>query len=116
MLLNFRTPFIWLVLTVVLALMYAYVPGTKQGFRMQLPGAGLAAVRWIVMTWAFSVYEDQFNGFTAYGNLTTIIILMLWLYAGMYVILAGAFMNRYFKPAFQFFIGKKNVDKRKKID
>ncbi len=116
MLLNFRTPFIWLVLTVVLALMYAYVPGTKQGFRMQLPGAGFAAVGWSVMTWAFSVYEDQFNGFTAYGNLTTIIILMMWLYAGMYVILAGAFMNRYFKPAFQFFIGKKNVDKRKKID
>ena len=116
MLLNFRTPFIWLVLTVVLALMYAYVPGTKQGFRMQLPGAGFAAVGWSVMTWAFSVYEDEFNGFTAYGNLTTIIILMLWLYAGMYVILAGAFMNRYFKPAFQFFIGKKNVDKRKKID
>ena len=116
MLLNLRTPFIWLVLTVVLALMYAYVPGTKQGFRMQLPGAGFAAVGWSVMTWAFSVYEDQFNGFTAYGNLTTIIILMLWLYAGMYVILAGAFMNRYFKPAFQFFIGKKNVDKRKKID
>ena len=116
MLLNFRTPFIWLVLTVVLALMYAYVPGTKQGFRMQLPGAGFAAVGWSVMTWAFSVYEDQFNGFTAYGNFTTIIIFMLWLYAGMYVILAGAFMNRYFKPAFQFFIGKKNVDKRKKID
>ena len=116
MLLNFRTPFIWLVLTVVLALMYAYVPGTKQGFRMQLPGAGFAAVGWSVMTWAFSVYEDQFNGFTAYGNLTTIIILMLWLYAGIYVILAGAFMNRYFKPAFQFFIGKMNVDKRKKID
>ncbi len=115
-LLNFRTPFIWLILTVVLALLYAYVPGTKQGFRMQLPGAGFAAVGWSVMTWAFSVYEDQFNGFTAYGNLTTIIILMLWLYAGMYVILAGAFMNRYFKPAFQFFVGKKNVDKRKKID
>ena len=115
-LLNFRTPFIWLILTVVLALLYAYVPGTKQGFRMQLPGAGFAAVGWSVMTWAFSIYEDQFNGFTAYGNLTTIIILMLWLYAGMYVILAGAFMNRYFKPAFQFFIGKKNVDKRKKID
>ena len=115
-LLNFRTPFIWLILTVVLALLYAYVPGTKQGFRMQLPGAGFAAVGWSVMTWAFSIYEDQFNGFTAYGNLTTIIILMLWLYAGMYVILAGAFMNRYFKPAFQFFIGKKNVDKRKKSD
>ena len=111
LLLNFRTPFIWLVLTLVLALMYAYVPGTRLKFRMQLPGAAFASVGWSVMTWAFSVYEDRFNGFTTYGNLTTIIILMLWLYAGMYVILAGAFMNRYFKPAFQFFIGRKKVNK-----
>lgn len=116
LLLNFRTPFLWLVVTLVIALMYTYVPGTKLGFRMQLPGAGFAAVGWSVMTWAFSIYEDQFNGFTTYGNLTTIIILMLWLYAGMYVILVGAYVNRYFKPAFQFFIGKKDVDKRKKID
>lgn len=116
LLLSFRTPFVWLVLTLVIALMYTYVPGTKLGFRMQLPGAGFAAVGWSVMTWGFSIYEDQFNGFTAYGNLTTIIILMLWLYAGMYVILAGAYVNRYFKPAFQFFIGKKEVDKRRKID
>lgn len=116
LLLSFRTPFVWLVLTLVIALMYTYVPGTKLGFRMQLPGAGFAAVGWSVMTWGFSIYEDQFNGFTTYGNLTTIIILMLWLYAGMYVILAGAYVNRYFKPAFQFFIGKKEVDKRRKID
>lgn len=116
LLMNFRTPFIWLVLTLLIALMYTYVPGTKLGFRMQLPGAGFAAVGWSVMTWGFSVYEDRFNGFTTYGNLTTIIILMLWLYAGMYVILVGAYVNRYFKPAFQFFIGKKDVDKRKKID
>lgn len=107
LLMNFRTPFIWLVLTLLIALMYTYVPGTKLGFRMQLPGAGFAAVGWSVMTWAFSIYEDRFNGFTTYGNLTTIIILMLWLYAGMYVILVGAYVNRYFKPAFQFFIGKK---------
>lgn len=106
----------WVVLTLVIALMYTYVPGTKLGFKMQIPGAGFAAVGWSFMTWAFSIYVDEFNGFNTYGNLTTIIILMLWLYAGMYIILVGAYMNRYFKPAFQFFIGKKNVDKRKKID
>ena len=107
LLLHFRSLFIWAVLTVVIALMYAYVPGTRQGFKMQLPGAVFAAVAWSVMTWAFSIYIDVFNGFTTYGNLTTIIILMLWLYAAMYIIMAGAYMNRYFKPAFQFFIGKK---------
>ena len=112
-LIHFRTPLVWAVLTVIIALMYAYVPGTRQGFKIQLPGAVFAAVAWSIMTWAFSLYVDEFNGFTMYGNLTTIIILMLWLYAAMYIILAGAFINRYFKPAFQFFIGKKHTDRNK---
>ena len=115
LLLHFRSLFVWAVLTVVIALMYAYVQGTRQGFKMQLPGAVFAAVAWSVMTWAFSIYIDVFNGFTTYGNLTTIIILMLWLYAAMYIIMAGAYMNRYFKPAFQFFVGKKYIDRKEKI-
>ncbi len=111
-LIHFRTPLVWAVLTVIIALMYAYVPGTRQGFKIQLPGAVFAAVAWSIMTWAFSLYVDEFNGLTMYGNLTTIIILMLWLYAAMYIILA-AFINRYFKPAFQFFIGKKHTDRKR---
>ena len=107
LMIHFRTLFVWAVLTVVIALMYAYVPGARTGFKLQLPGAVFAAVAWSVMTWAFSIYIDEFNGFGMYGSLTTIIILMLWMYAAMYIILAGAYMNRYFKPAFQFFIGKK---------
>lgn len=115
LLIHFRTPLMWVVLTIVIALMYAYVPGTRLGFKMQLPGAAFAAVAWSIMTWAFSVYIDDFNGFNTYGNLTTIIILMLWMYAAMYIILAGAYINRYFKPAFQFFVGKKNIDRNEKI-
>lgn len=115
LLMHFRTPLMWAVLTIVIALMYAYVPGTRLGFKMQLPGAGFAAVAWSVMTWAFSIYVDDFNGFNTYGNLTTIIILMLWMYAAMYIILAGAYINRYFKPAFQFFVGKKHIDRKEKI-
>lgn len=115
LLMHFRSPFVWAVLTIVIALMYAYVPGARLGFKMQLPGAVFAAVAWSVMTWAFSLYVDVFNGFTTYGNLTTIIILMLWLYAAMYIILAGAYINRYFKPAFQFFVGKKHIDRKEKI-
>ncbi len=115
LMIHFRTLFVWAVLTVVIALMYAYVPGARTGFKLQLPGAVFAAVAWSVMTWAFSIYIDEFNGFGMYGSLTTIIILMLWMYAAMYIILAGAYMNRYFKPAFQFFIGKKHIDRKEKI-
>lgn len=112
---HFRTLLVWAVLTVVIALLYAYVPGTRLGFKMQLPGAVFAAVAWSVMTWAFSIYIDEFNGFNTYGSLTTIIILMLWLYTAMYIILVGAYINRYFKPAFQFFVGKKHIDRKEKI-
>ena len=106
-LLHFRTLFVWFVLTIFIALMYTYVPGGKLGFKMQLPGAVVAAVGWSIITWFFSIYVDRFNGFSTYGSLTTIIILMLWLYSCMYIVMMGAFLNRYFKPAFQFFIGKR---------
>lgn len=108
-LLHFRTLFVWFVLTIFIALMYTYVPGGKLGFKMQLPGAVVAAVGWSIITWFFSIYVDRFNGFSTYGSLTTIIILMLWLYSCMYIVMMGAFLNRYFKPAFQFFIGKRKA-------
>ncbi len=107
LLLHFRTPFVWFVLTIFIALIYTYVPGGKLGFKMQLPGAVIASVGWSVITWFFSIYVDRFNGFSTYGSLTTIIILMLWLYACMYIVMVGAFLNLYFKPAFQFFVGKR---------
>lgn len=107
LLLHFRMPFVWFILTIFIALIYTYVPGGKLGFKMQLPGAVIASVGWSVITWFFSIYVDRFNGFSTYGSLTTIIILMLWLYACMYIVMVGAFLNRYFKPAFQFFVGKR---------
>ena len=120
LLMHFRIFFVWFIITMFIALMYTYVPGGKLGFKMQLPGAVVAAVGWSVITWGFSIYVDRFNGFSAYGSLTTIIILMLWLYACMYIVMAGAFLNRYFKPAFQFFVGKRKtrepLDKTEKLN
>ena len=99
---SFRMFFAWVIIVLILALLYTYVPRSGMGFRLQIPGAVLAAAGWGIITWGFSVYIDKFNGFSTYGSLTTIIILMLWLYACMYMIMAGALVNRYFKPAFQF--------------
>lgn len=100
-LLHFRTPALWAIMTIILAFIYAYISGKKMKFKAQLPGAAFAAVGWSALTFAFSIYIDRFNGFNTYGNLTTIIILLLWLYGGMYLILIGAYLNRYFKPIIQ---------------
>ena len=106
-LMHLRILLVWAVITIAIALMYTHVPESKLGFKLQLPGAVVAAVGWSFITWIFSVYINKFDGFNMYGSLTTIIILMLWLYACMYIVMAGAFMNRYLKPAFQFLAGKK---------
>ena len=62
--------------------------------KQQLPGAVFTACGWLLMSFVFSVYLDIFTGFTdMYGSLTTIILIMLWLYFCMYVILLGGELN-----------------------
>ena len=44
------------------------------------------------------MYVSYGNGYSIYGSLTIIVIIMLWLYFCMYIILIGAYLNRYFRP------------------
>ena len=92
-LMPFRFALIWIVLAFVFALIYTFVPGKSLSFRKQIPGAFMAAVAWSIFSWGFSVYIDYFGGFSMYGKLATVIIVMLWLYFCMYIILIGAKIN-----------------------
>lgn len=65
----------------------------KLTLRNQFPGAVLCAVAWYVFSFGISVYVDYFNGFSMYGSLTTIVLLMLWLYFGMHIMLVCAEIN-----------------------
>lgn len=44
------------------------------------------------------MYVSYGNGYSIYGSLTIIVIIMLWMYFCMYIILIGAYLNRYFRP------------------
>ncbi len=101
-----RTLFIWFFVTIVIAFIYTYVPGKKLRLKSQLPGAAVAAACWNGITWAFSIYIDRFNGFNMYGRMAAVVVLMLWLYACMYIVMAGAAFNRYFKRSLRFVMGK----------
>lgn len=83
-------------------LMYKFVPKHKVKFRTQIPGALFSALGWYILSWAFSVYLDVFKNFSIiYGSLTSIMLLMIWVYWCMYIILLGAEMNMIIKKNFK---------------
>lgn len=95
---NFRFLLVWAVLTLLFAAVYAYVPDKKLNFKEQIPGAIFSAVVWSVFSWGFSSYVTYGNSYGIYGSLSIIIIVLLWMYFCMYIIMIGAYLNRYFEP------------------
>lgn len=76
-------------------LIYKFLPNRRDTLRRQIPGAVFAALAWMAISWVFSVYVDVFQGFSdMYGSLTTIVLIMLWLYFCMYSILLGGVLNK----------------------
>ena len=81
-------------LVVFSLLIYKFLPNRRDKFRKQIPGAVFTALGWMAISWIFSVYVDVFQGFSSmYGSLTTIVLIMLWMYFCMYSILLGGEVN-----------------------
>ena len=87
------------VLSLVFTVFYKTLPNGKGmekyklTFKNQFPGAIFCALAWYLISAGISVYLDYFNGFSMYGSLATIVLVMLWLYFGMYSMLLCAEMN-----------------------
>ncbi len=87
-----------LFLSVVFMVMYRFVPNRRARLLSQAPGAVFSAVCWYVFSIVFSLYVEYSPGLSnMYGSLTTIVLVMLWLYACMYIVLLGAEINSYFE-------------------
>ena len=96
----FRFLIIIFTLIAMFAMVYKALPNNKPAFWAQLPGATISAVAWYVFSLGLSIYVKYFNGFSMYGSLTTIALLMLWLYFCIYIFLLCGEVNdlygRYF--------------------
>ena len=93
-----RTVVTFLILTAFWDVVYRFLPNrderAKTTCRRQLPGAVFTACAWQLISFIFSIYLQIFTGFSSmYGSMTTIILIMLWLYMCMYVILPGGEIN-----------------------
>jgi len=104
---NLRFIFSWVVLTLLFAAIYAYVPSKKLRFREQVPGASFTAVVWSIFSWGFSIYLNYGDSYSIYGSLSLIIIAMIWMYFCMYIILVGAYLNCFFNPVNKVLVDRK---------
>lgn len=108
---HLRFLLIWAVLTIVLTLLYAYMPSKKRKLRFQIPGAAFSAVAWSAFSWGFSIYVDNYTKVNAYGSLSVILLTMLWLYFCIYIIMVGAYLNRYFSPVYDVVYRRRKLKK-----
>ncbi|MEE1314586.1 MAG: YihY/virulence factor BrkB family protein [Faecalimonas sp.] len=89
-----RTIVMMLVLMLLFICIYRFLPNHRRRVKLQLPGAVFTAIGWTLASYVISIYTDIFKGFTnMYGSLTTIVLIMLWLYFCMYILLLGGEIN-----------------------
>lgn len=84
------------VLSLVFLMMYSALPNCKMHILYQIPGAVFAAAAWSIFSYGFSLYFDFAGGVSSiYGSLTTVVMMMLWLYFCMWLLFLGAEVNCY---------------------
>ena len=73
---------------------YTFLPAGTRRFVAQLPGAAIAGLAFIALSFGFRVYVEHFSNFTViYGSIATVALLLFWMYLIYYVMLAGAYIN-----------------------
>lgn len=91
---SFRSLASFLVMLIFFAMIYRNIPNTKLHFSDQLPGALLATTGWMSFSFLYSYYVDHISNYSSfYGTMTMIALMMVWLYACMYILFFGGLLN-----------------------
>lgn len=102
MIIGMRVVITLLTLCMVFLLLYKFIPNRKATFWSQFPGAVLSSLFWSGFSFCFSIYIDVYNGAAnMYGSMTTIVLVLLWLYFCMMFVMMGAQVNHYFEEKFR---------------
>jgi membrane protein len=82
--------------SVIVSMIYRLAPNRGDlEWRWLTPGSVLATATWLVATYAFGLYVQNFGNYQAvYGALGAIIVFLVWLYLSAYILLLGAELNQ----------------------
>lgn len=84
------------VITVIMILMnlYRFTPNKKLSFKQVLPGAIVSTLCWLIASFCYSFYSNNFARYDIiYGSLGGIIVLITWVYLSSWTILIGCEIN-----------------------
>lgn len=79
----------------IFLLLYKFMPKRKITFKSQVYGAIFGAISLNIISFIFSRYLDIFKRFyITYGSLTTLMLIMMWMYSCFYTLFLGAELNK----------------------
>lgn len=87
---------VFAILTGLFVWLFTQLPNKKVKALSQIPGALLCALIWYVFSIFLSIYVNFYNGFSIYGSMSTIVLMMFWLYSCMYIMFMCAEANVFF--------------------
>ena len=90
-----RWPCLLLMVGVGMATLYRFGPSRKKAqWRWLSWGASIATVVWLISSWGFSYYLQNFADYNAtYGTLGAMIGFMMWTWISVIILLVGAELN-----------------------
>ena len=90
-----RTPLLFLVLYVMILASYYVLPRIRVPVRAVLPGAVLATIGIMIVTWFYSLYISRATNYNLlYGAFSNIVAMMLWFYLISWVLCIGMMFNK----------------------
>lgn len=96
LILSLKSVFTFVAVFIFMILIYYQLPNRKSRFVRELPGAAAAALLWMLITNGFSFYIKHLSSASyMYGSLTSVILIVMWLYICMQVVFYGAEINYY---------------------
>lgn len=85
-----------LVVFITILMVFKHLPNKKLSVKAVAAGSALTTVAWCITSYLFSFYVNSFSKYhVIYGSLTSIIILITWIYLSAYVILLGGSINAF---------------------
>lgn len=81
-------------LTLLMGLIYMYVPNLKLKIRDVIWGTFFSILGWAILSYFFTIFVNEFANYrVVYGSLATVIILMFWLYFSSILLIVGGEIN-----------------------
>lgn len=89
-----KSPIVWVLLFIMIKILYIISPDRKIKSRNTNYGALFTTITWIIFTYVFAIYVNNFADYNAfYGGLTSVCVLMIWFYFLSYSFVIGMSLN-----------------------